>query len=387
MEPNATFNLTNFNITNTSVHNLSSISWCGASETYHCAVFFLCSCIFGTGLIGNCISIFVLTTKKRYRQNATFVSINLLCICDVLALTLTYSSDMFATEEDWDDVDFTPLQCSVVIALGLLPFLLSCYSVAVLALVRYSLIAYPLAESKLRSRQFIIFLHIAGALVITLAIGGVGRLSLENMTCYEVLNSNGYFAFTHPPIILGTIAFLITLHALKVRRFRMSLSAKTHNIKSSIRRINIIIYMVMCMFIVCQLPYVVFDVLQLLKEFGVLEMSDEFFNILHNVGTVFYIINHAVNPYIYFISYLCFQKRPTAEPASMRSSIRSVTDKKSSIRSVTDSVRADIRFQQHDTRASLRSQQHDTRASVRSQQHDTRASVRSQQHDNRASVR
>ena len=370
IQPSVTLNLTNVTSANATTDHETSRSWCGASETYHCAVFFICSCIFGAGLLGNCVSIFFLTTKKRYRKNATFVSINLLCICDVLALTLTYTSDMFAGEDDWDDVDFTPLQCSVVIAFGLLPFLLSCYSVAVLALVRYNLVAYPLKESKLRLRKFIIILHIAGALVITLAMGGVGRMSLENMTCYEVLNSNGYFAFTHPPIILGTIAFLITLHALKVRRLRMSLSAKTNSIKASIRRINIIIYMVMCMFIICQLPYVVFDVLQLLNRFGVLEISDEFFNILHNVGTVFYTLNHAVNPYIYFISYLCFQQRPTAEPASLRSSIRSVTDTRASIRSVTDSMRDSIRFQRQETRASLRSQQHDSRSSVRSMQQD-----------------
>ena len=365
-----TLNLTNVTSANTTTDQGSSRSWCGASKTYHCAVFFICSCIFGAGLLGNCVSIFFLTTKKRYRKNATFVSINLLCMCDALALTLTYSSDMFAAEDDWDDVHFTPLQCSVVIAFGLLPFLLSCYSVAVLALVRYNLVAYPLKESKLRSRKFIIFLHIAGALVITLAMGGVGRLSLENMTCYEALNSNGYFAFTHPPIILGTIAFLITLHALKVRRLRLCLSAKTNSIKASIRRINIIIYMIMCMFIVCQLPYVVFDVLQLLNRFGVLEISNEFFIILHNVGTVFYTINHAVNPYIYFISYLYFQKRPTSEPASMQSSIRSVTEYRASIRSVTYNMRASIRFQQQDTKASLRLQQHDSRSSVRSMQQD-----------------
>ena len=333
---NATSNFTG-NLTDTSSANVTwnntanftesgiSFATCGLNEYYHCAVFIICTVIFVFGFIGNIVAIFFLSTKRQYKKNATFVCINLLCFSDVLALTLTYFADMFASPVDWAEVYFTTLQCTVLIAFCLSPFLLSCYAVGVLAIVRYHLVAYPMRISKLRSRSFVIFLYVFGATVFVVIMAIVGRVSLETMTCYHAMYYNGNLVFTHPPAILGTVIFLFTLHALKVRRLRQSLSARTYNVKASIRRINVIIYIIMCLFIICQMPFIVNDVLQLLDDFEIISLSDYFFKILYNIGIIFYILNHAVNPYIYFISYLCFQKNPgPSGPASARSSIRSV---------------------------------------------------------------
>ena len=302
-----------------------SFATCGLNEVYHCAVFIICTIIFVAGFIGNIVAIFFLSTRKEYRKNATFVSINLLCVSDVLALTLTYFADMFASPEDWAGINFSTLQCTALISVSLSPFLLSCYAVGVLAVVRYHLVAYPMRISKLRSRKFIIFLYVTGAAIFILVMAIVGRLSLETMSCYHAMYYNGNLVFTHPPAILATVIFLLSLHAMKVRRLRQSLSARTYNVKASIRRINIIIYIIMCLFIICQLPFIINDILQLLDEYEIVSLSDHFFKILYNIAIIFYILNHVVNPYIYFISYLCFKNKPgSSGPASMRSSIRSV---------------------------------------------------------------
>ena len=44
---------------------------------------------------------------------------------------------------------------------------------------------------------------------------------------------------------IGTIALLLILHVLKVRQLGRSLSARTHSVRSSIRKINIVIYIIM----------------------------------------------------------------------------------------------------------------------------------------------
>ena len=114
------------------------------------------------------------------------------------------------------------------------------------------------------------------------------------------------------PALLFTIAVLFILHTLKVHRLRQSLSARTYNMKSSIRRMNIAIYIIMCLFIICQLPLIICDVLEILKRNGtVVKLSDNAFIVLVSVGVVFHLINHAINPYIYFVSYYCFQRMRT----------------------------------------------------------------------------
>ena len=289
----------------------NSYSSCSRNDFYHCSVFVICSIIFGAGFFGNCFSILILSTMKQYRKKVTFVSINLLCVCDVLALTLTYFTDMFASSEDWAEVHFTTAQCTVLIAVGLSPFLLSIFSVAVLALVRYNLVAHPMRISRLRSRKCVILLHIGGAVVITTVMAIVGHVSLETMSCYHAMYYNGYLVFTHPPMIMGAIIFICTLHVMKVRRLRQSLFARTYNTNTSIRRINKVIYIIMCVFIVCQTPFILTDVLLMLTGLEVVVLSDNFFKTLYNFAIVPYLLNHAINPYIYIISHFM---RPTVAP-------------------------------------------------------------------------
>ena len=174
--------------------------------------------------------------------------------------------------------------------------------------------------SRLTTSKFVGILHIGGAAIITTTMAIMGRVSLETMTCYQAMYYNGNLVFTHPPAILGTVTFLFTLHVLKIRRLRQSQFARNFNNKSSIRRINIVIYIIMFLFIICQMPFIINDILQLLVDLEVLFLSDYFFKILYNVAIVFYLLNHAVNPYIYFISYLCFKKRSTIAPLMTQTS-------------------------------------------------------------------
>ena len=304
---------------------------CGFSSFYHCSVFIICSVIFAAGFIGNCVAIFLLSTKDKYKKDSTFMSINFLAITDFLAITATYFFDMFTTEDAWAEIGFTKVQCTFLIAIGFAPFLLSCYSVAMLGLVRYHVVAYPLTLSRWKSRKFVVILYMIAAVVLLTIMAVVGHVSQATMTCYEAINYNGNFAFTHPPIILGTFMLLFVLHALKVRRLRMSLSARTYNLKASIRRINIIIYVIMCIFIICQTPFIIADVLQVMIDQGV-TVSENFIYILYNVGTVFYILNHAINPYVYFISFYCSQRK---KPLSRSSSTRRSLTRSQSVRGST----------------------------------------------------
>ena len=232
---------------------------CGFNELYHCATFIICSVIFIAGFWGNCFTIFLLIAKKKFRTKATFTCINLLAFSDLMALTLTYYADMLTSTED-DLNSLSAFECTVAMTLGFTPFLISCYALVLLAVVRYHVIAYPLSVSLLESRKVIILLYLAGAVAIASSLAVVAVISLQSMNCHDTFNNNGYLAFIHPPIIIVTIAILLVLHAMKIRRLRLSLSARTHNLKTSIRRINLVIYIIMCLFLICQLPFIIHDI-------------------------------------------------------------------------------------------------------------------------------
>ena len=278
---------------------------CGNDHYYNCAVFVVSSLIFVAGVAGNYIVIYHLSTKKEFKNNTTFACINLLAISDLMSLTVSYWEEMLAGYYFWDVMGLNNVQCTLYVIVGVSPFLLSCYSVSMLALVRYHVVVHPLKVSKLKIRKYIVVLYIIATIVISSVIAVIGRVSLETMTCYDVIYDNGNLAYIIPPTVIGTIAFLLILHILKVRQLRRSLSARTNNVRSSIRKINIVIYVIMSLFIVCQTPYIVYDFAEVLEEnseFNIV-FSEQFIKILLSIGIVFHLLNHAVNPYVYFISY------------------------------------------------------------------------------------
>ena len=284
---------------------------CGPDHYYNCAVFVVSSLIFVAGVMGNCIVIYHLSMKREFQKNTTFVCINLLAISDLMSLAVSYWEEMLADYFFWDAIDLNVVQCMLYVIVGVSPFLLSCYSVSMLALVRYQVVVHPLKVSKLKIRKFIIILYIVAATVISTVIAVVGRVSLETMDCYDVIYDNGNLAYITAPTVVGTIAFLLILHVLKVRQLRRSLSARTNSVRSSIRKINIVIYIIMSLFIICQTPYIMYDFVEVLEEHSELNIkfSEQFIKILLSVGIVFYLLNNAANPYVYFISYYYYSKR------------------------------------------------------------------------------
>ena len=228
-----------------------------------------------------------------------------------MSLTCFYVSNI-ATRFDKENLpDITVMEVNILSSLIYVPFLLSLYSVAMLALVRFKVVAYPLTISKLKSSKFLIILYIITMAISIIFLLAIPLVSLEAFQ--ETFNFNENLIYILHPAILLTIAVLFILHTLKVRRIRQSFSARTYNIKSSIRRMNITIYIIMCLFIICESPLVICDVLGFLKRKGIdVKFSDHSEFVSVSVGIVFYMMNHAVNPFIYFISYYCFQRMRTS---------------------------------------------------------------------------
>ena len=286
---------------------------CGYDHYYNCAVFVVCSLIFVAGVAGNCIVIYHLSTKREFKNNVTFVCINLLAISDLMSLAVSYWEEMLAGYYFWNTIDLNDVQCILYVIVDVSPFVLSCYSVSMLALVRYHVVVHPLKVSKLKIRKFIIILYILAASVISTFVAVFGRVSLETMTCYDVIYYNGNLVYIYLSTDIGTIALLLCLHALKIRKLGRSLSARTNSVRSSIRKINIVIYIILILFIICQTPYIMYG-LHVLEENSKINIlfSEQFIKILLSGGIVFNLLNHAVNPYVYFISFYYYSKRGQA---------------------------------------------------------------------------
>ena len=294
---------------NKSTESMTSWFTCGLTDFHHCAVFIVCSMIFLAGFLGNIVVIVLLSTKGQFQKTAIFVTIILLALSDVMTQTWLYVLEMFVVSNILDLNSLSTSECSSFIVIGVTQFLLSLYALAILALVRYHAIVYPLRMSRFKSRKFVVCLHILTTFIFACLMTIVATVSLQTMTCDEAIRHNKNIACILALAVIATIALLIILHFLKVRRLRQSLSARSYNTKSSIRRMNNVIYLVLCTFILCQLPFFVYDALQMSGA----SVSKYFSNTLYSVAIIFNVLNHSVNPYIYFLSYFCFQSRQTRE--------------------------------------------------------------------------
>ena len=289
---------------NSGLETISYAYPCGREHYYHWAVFIVCSIIFVAGFFGNCVVIGILHWKEEFRKKSTFVSIHLLAVSDLMALTMSYWEEMFAGYYVWENLDLNRTECTLYIIAGISPFLLSCFSVTMLAMVRYDAVVHPLQLSRLKSRKFIIILYFAAGTILSIIMAVVGRMSLETMSCYNAIYGNGYIVFIVPPTVIAAIIVLLILHILKIQQFRKSIFVRTYNVKSSIRRMNIMIYVILCIFILCQTPYIMYDFVEVLEQSKVnIAVSEEFTTTLLSVGVVFHLLNHAVNPFVYFISF------------------------------------------------------------------------------------
>ena len=136
----------------------SMTSWftCGLTDFHHCAVFIICSAIFLAGFLGNIVVIVLLSTKEQFQKTATFVSIKLLALSDMMTQTWLYVFEMFVVSNILDLNYLSTFECSSVIVIGVTQFLLSLYALAILALVRYHAIVYPLQMSRFKSRKFVV---------------------------------------------------------------------------------------------------------------------------------------------------------------------------------------------------------------------------------------
>ena len=290
--------------------NLSSVKYVGNTNAaypcmgehyYHCAVFVICSIIFVAGFLGNCAVICIVQWKKEFQKKTTFVSIYLLAVSDLVSLSISYWREMVA---GYYVRELTIFECTVFFIAGTMPYFLSCFSVAMLAIVRFDAVVFPLKASRLKTRSFIIILYLSAVVILSIIMTAVGRYSLENMSCYDTIYYNENLVFLFPPATIATIVLLLILHFVKIQQFRTSLSVRTHNVRTSIRRMNIVIYVVMCGFIVCQMPYIMFDFVEIFEKSKVqVIISQQFIDILLCLGIVFHLLNHAANPFVYFISF------------------------------------------------------------------------------------
>ena len=328
--PNPIVNSTS-DLKNSTDTNGSMTLWfsCGYTDFHNCAVFVVSSVIFLAGFVGNCVVIVLLSTKEQFQKTATFVSIKLLALSDVMTQTVThtwlYVFEKFVVSNILDLNLLSTFECSSFIVIGVTQFLLSLYALAILALVRYHAIVYPLRMSRFKSRKFVVCLHILTTFIFACLMTIVATVSLQTMTCDEAIRHNKNIACILALAVIATIALLIILHFLKVRRLRQSLSARSYNTRSSIRRMNHVIYLVLCTFILCQLPFFVYDALQMSGA----SVSKYFSNILYSVAIICNVLNHSVNPYIYFLSYFCFQSRQTRETR------RTIREPKMSIQNIS----------------------------------------------------
>jgi hypothetical protein len=273
------------------------------------------------GIVGNIVVMISMIRENLYRKTL-HMSILVLAVTDVLSLILIVLGDCVYLPNESYFVEIFDMSNGICIAFFVLystPFLSSCLNVVFLAYERYVLATKPLVYQSIHTpnivviRAFVAFVLVAAVNIvyalIAVVVTGISK-------CPEFVTKPTLYGFVTFPLISAFWLTLIFFHSSKVSKLRKSASLKgryTQNEKQ-LPNMTTVIYIIVIILIVSQIPYLVFDVFVILEYFELFAWPSEFMDILLPISIIIFMINYASNPFIYWITPLrCRQNLKTSK--------------------------------------------------------------------------
>jgi hypothetical protein len=274
------------------------------------------------GITGNIAVIVSLIRKKLYRKTS-HMSILVLAVTDVLCLLVIIIRECVYFPNEFYIVEkfgFSNAFCIALFVFNNTPYLSSCWNVVFLAYERYVLVTNPLVYINVHTPKVVVIRAlVAFALVtivnlvyalITVVATGIGK-------CPDFVLLPLHYGFVTFPMISTALFSLIFFHCSKVSKLRKSTQLKGRHARNEQRfpHMTTIVYIIVIIFIVSQIPYLIFDVISIFEHFELMAWPFEYLDILLHISIIVFLINYASNPFIYWITPLrCGKKRKTPVP-------------------------------------------------------------------------
>ncbi|XP_062607158.1 type-1 angiotensin II receptor-like [Saccostrea cucullata] len=259
------------------------------SETLHQSFVILGLIIGCLGLVGNVVAIFKILCDEKF-HTPTFVVIGCLAFSDLLFIVCMFlyrfsNFSMYISSQSF------PVLITMTILRETI-FHSSVTHIVLLSVIRYLLIAYPL-QSKIRLTPTVIL----GCSIVVWVFSSLfsALISLPSIEdyIYARVRTMFFIKITYSGL---SVCAILTLHILKMKTLKKS------SIPSSIsRRMNVIIFIILFVFICYQVAYILFQF-----SIYLVTMSVYYFVYLHDIFFILVTLNYSCNPYIlFFASFLC----------------------------------------------------------------------------------
>ncbi|XP_048753941.2 galanin receptor type 2-like [Ostrea edulis] len=255
------------------------------------------------GFLGNGFTFFIIVVKKEL-HNKTFAVIAVIALSDCLycmgAIVWGLSYNAYINTKDYRNYeecvnkvfyDFINIYLSGLMSAA---YIASGFFIAVLSVVRYIIISYPLKSNILLTRRRVI-LTISAVYIVSL---GIGVLKNQETNLGGKVNKPLDLIVSY----LVPLSVMVVFHTLKLRTLKRNTFQTT---SSSVRKMEIVVVMVVLAFFLLLLPW---HVLVMLYEYGLYSPT----YVAMTVSSLLLQLNNCINPVFYaFLSprvrrYLCF---------------------------------------------------------------------------------
>lgn len=300
---------------------------CSPDYSYNCPVTVLALTITLLGVVGNLAVIITMVRQRRYRVTS-HSCILVLAVNDLVSLLCNTSREcIYFPNQSYfvHTYGASSTFCITFFVVNYTPYQCSCWNVVFLAYERYVLMTRPLVYMHTHTPKLVIIRALV-AFTITTLINLCYSIVMTNLSkCPEFILHPSYYALISVPSIFTSFVFLVFFHFSKVSKIRkMKLLEGRHTqIRKKFSRMTNIVYVIVIIYILSQIPYLLFDVVTTYETFTFKIWSLETFDIVLHVGIVVFLLNYAVNPFVYWITPLrCrFSRTPRRQIAYDISSI------------------------------------------------------------------
>lgn len=275
-----------------------------------CWVSVMCLSLSILGIIGNVTTVSIIAVMKRFHQ-PTFICILCLACSDLMTIVTNYIFRFFLltnslsirnTIINQHDPDYHQIYVTVY-SLGVwlgwyLGFTWSSANTVLLSVTRFLLIVHPLKAMTFMTNKRIAVISSLG-FVTSLLICLVPiclKVFLTGEENWKVVSASEFvFRIT---VFLFPVVTIIVLHVMKMRAISKSVRLRTQ--AGITRAMNIVIIIILLLYVLCHTSYVISDTIQLAMSLGISVSLESAWDKLFAITDILFVINYAVNPFIYF---------------------------------------------------------------------------------------
>ncbi|XP_062601607.1 melanopsin-A-like [Saccostrea cucullata] len=292
---------------------------CTENFPYRCPTSVVTLLVFLLGIIGN-TAVIVIMKRKRLFRKTSHMCILILAINDSWSLLCNITREFVL----YPNLDYFRLKfgffepfCVIFFVLFYTPYLCSSINIVFMAYERYILVTNPLEYMKTHTTKRAVFRALIAFITFLIINTSYAIVMSETSKCPDYLFYSEYYAFISVPFIVLSSVLLLLFHCLKIVKLSKLQILGTKHLRNaqSHWRMTKIVYVIVIIYILSQIPYVVYDIISTCDTFGLFVWPEKNYAILLEYGIVIFLMNYAVNPFIYWLTPL----RCNCNPKSLQS--------------------------------------------------------------------